>query len=442
MQRSNTNIINYTINPLHMTPEENAHLYLLLQSKNDETIFPNSSTNTPCTHSVTYHSHNRTCHTTYHLSLTHPLIKYQRRKNESEYRYAVLGKILGHGAQGCVASVEATIKMDDKLVVKIKNTRIAKILKPHTLQMTASISRDVALNEYIIMNRLANYFKPHTISYSKNNQLHILISHRFSGIDLGKILYSPEKKIYQLSLAQRIKLASLLLQGLKRLHDAGIIHRDIKPDNILVQLDTSNNPISADIIDMGLAREIDLLQTQEVRSPGTPRFASPEAWAGHEINQPADIYAMGKIFWLIFCNLDIAINFIFGPSWFNNTFSNTQPPIEKLFDDNGIDIPHDIRAIIYYLLTHMNDRNPATRATIVECLSLLDTIKMASKVIRFLGNPAHANLTTSQALPTYASQAGSYSPVLFAAAAAAAQPQTESNITPTNQENQFVTPDI
>lgn len=76
--------------------------------------------------------------------------------------------------------------------------------------------------------------------------------------------------------------------GLKDIHDAGVIHRDIKPNNIRL-----DNEGVVKIIDFGLARSRDEAKTRGV--VGTPVFMAPELWGNQTVsfNSSIDVYAFG-----------------------------------------------------------------------------------------------------------------------------------------------------
>ena len=100
-----------------------------------------------------------------------------------------------------------------------------------------------------------------------------------------------------------MEIASFLIavaEGVKSLHDCGVVHRDIKPQNIMRRKDGS--PV---IIDLGLAKRISdsqrlpqstlsIVDGRQV-GLGTPQYAAPEQFSGGEITPGVDIHALGKL---------------------------------------------------------------------------------------------------------------------------------------------------
>jgi eukaryotic-like serine/threonine-protein kinase len=94
-----------------------------------------------------------------------------------------------------------------------------------------------------------------------------------------------------LGLEESAALAAQLGRGLDELHARGIVHRDVKPSNIL--LDASG---AAALSDFGLARAADSTRlTAEGQILGTPHYLAPELIEGGEASVASDVYALGCV---------------------------------------------------------------------------------------------------------------------------------------------------
>src|SRR6476646_464784 len=93
-----------------------------------------------------------------------------------------------------------------------------------------------------------------------------------------------------------VEIAAQMLDGLAHAHRRGIIHRDVKPSNVLVE-DTDGD-ISVRVLDFGLAQfdEADTL-TAVGDVPGTLAYISPERLSGKEASERSDVWAVGVILW-------------------------------------------------------------------------------------------------------------------------------------------------
>ena len=95
-----------------------------------------------------------------------------------------------------------------------------------------------------------------------------------------------------LLLPEALRIALGVLDGLEYAHRQGVVHRDLKPGNIL--LDREGR---AKLVDFGLATMSDMntIETVSGRILGTPRYMSPEQVDGQDTTAASDIYAMGVV---------------------------------------------------------------------------------------------------------------------------------------------------
>ncbi len=110
------------------------------------------------------------------------------------------------------------------------------------------------------------------------------------GEDLADLL----QRIGRLPADKALDTARKICGGLAAAHDRGVIHRDLKPQNIM--LNKRSEPV---IMDFGLAAVADQLTGAEARN-GTPAYMSPEQLRGDEVTAKSDIYALGLVLYEIF----------------------------------------------------------------------------------------------------------------------------------------------
>jgi hypothetical protein len=117
-----------------------------------------------------------------------------------------------------------------------------------------------------------------------------LVMERVEGRELDAIL----REEAPLPLARVQELGAGLLDALAHAHAQGVLHRDLKPTNILV--DGEGRP---KLLDFGLARLTgELTLTQPFALAGTPQFMAPEQLRGERVQVPSDLYAVGLILYL------------------------------------------------------------------------------------------------------------------------------------------------
>ncbi len=107
----------------------------------------------------------------------------------------------------------------------------------------------------------------------------------------GEDLRSLIRRIGQLSVAKAIDIAKQICEGLAEAHAMGVIHRDLKPQNIMIDREGM-----AKIMDFGIAR---FVMTKGLTTTGTiigtPEYMSPEQAEGKGVDQRSDIYSLGIV---------------------------------------------------------------------------------------------------------------------------------------------------
>jgi TonB family protein len=93
-----------------------------------------------------------------------------------------------------------------------------------------------------------------------------------------------------MSLARRLQLIEDMCRGLEHAHKAGIIHRDVKPANIMVDAEGTLK-----ILDFGIAKLGHAGHTQISALVGTPKYMSPEQIAGKAVTRRSDIFSVGLV---------------------------------------------------------------------------------------------------------------------------------------------------
>ena len=117
----------------------------------------------------------------------------------------------------------------------------------------------------------------------------------------GETLESLIKRSGRLEVKLALDIATQVAGGLAAVHKKGLVHRDIKPTNIMVSFEEGGGP-AAKIIDLGLAKAVagsysDATISLPGAFAGTPEFASPEQFAGAGVDIRSDLYSLGVTLW-------------------------------------------------------------------------------------------------------------------------------------------------
>jgi WD40 repeat protein/serine/threonine protein kinase len=117
----------------------------------------------------------------------------------------------------------------------------------------------------------------------------------------GETLEELIKRSGRLDVRLALDIALQVANGLAAVHKEGLVHRDIKPGNIMVSLEEGRGA-TVKIIDLGLAKPVAESHSDAAISlpgafAGTPSFASPEQCSGASVDIRSDVYSLGVTLW-------------------------------------------------------------------------------------------------------------------------------------------------
>ncbi len=199
-------------------------------------------------------------------------------------KYKVLER-LGSGGMGTVFLCEHKL-MRRRVAVKVLPTVRAN--DPASLERFYREARAVAALDHPNI--------VHAYDIDQDEQLHFLVMEYVDGTSLQDLV----KKSGPLDVVRACHYIRQAAQGLEHAHEAGLVHRDIKPGNILV-----DRTGMVKLLDMGLARffndEDDILTKKYDESVlGTADYLAPEqAIDSHSVDIRADIYGLGATFYFL-----------------------------------------------------------------------------------------------------------------------------------------------
>jgi len=190
-------------------------------------------------------------------------------------RYEIIEE-LGKGGMGKVYRVE------DK---KIKGEIALKLIKPEIAADKKIIER--FSNELKMARMIAHRNVCRMFDIGEEKGAHFITMEYVSGEDLKSMI----RMSGQLSVGTAVSITKQVCDGLAEAHRLGVVHRDLKPQNIMI--DKEGNAL---IMDFGIARS---LKAKGITGPGvmigTPEYMSPEQVEGKETDQRSDIYSLGVI---------------------------------------------------------------------------------------------------------------------------------------------------
>ncbi|MBP6094847.1 MAG: bifunctional protein-serine/threonine kinase/phosphatase [Methyloversatilis sp.] len=170
------------------------------------------------------------------------------------------------------------------LLYRVKDIATGETMVLKTLREDVADDDAVAalVHEEWLARRVVSPHFPQVISHPGRSALYYLMTWHD-----GATLRARLDAGHQFDFTRVVQLATTLLRALGALHRLGIVHRDIKPDNL--HLDAHG---TLRVLDLGVAAS-DGEDFREINNPGTPSYMAPELFAGSVASESSDLYAVG-----------------------------------------------------------------------------------------------------------------------------------------------------
>jgi len=192
---------------------------------------------------------------------------------------------IGHGGMGTVYRGHHQA-LDVPVAVKVLSAEFARVHESARARFTREARSAAKIQHQNLVG---------VLSVGEEAGVHFIVMPYVDGENLEVRL----ERVGRLGVAEAVAIAVEICAGLQAAHDNDIVHRDIKPENILID---SQGRVK--IADLGLAKSsaerIRLTESDEAM--GTPHYMAPEqALSPHDVDQRADIYAVGCVLFRMLC---------------------------------------------------------------------------------------------------------------------------------------------
>ncbi|MBC7932011.1 MAG: SUMF1/EgtB/PvdO family nonheme iron enzyme [Rubrivivax sp.] len=270
------------------------------------------------------------------------------RTLEGRYR---IDSLIGLGGMGSVYRVTRLL-IGDEVAMKILHSE--RVADPHVGERFRREAQAAARLKH--PNAVSIYDFGIT-----SDGLQYLVMELLEGLSLRQII----KQEGSLPPSVAAEITTQVCAALDEAHRRHIVHRDIKPDNIIINSTFAG--LRVKVLDFGIAKLRDdvashLTQTGSVM--GTPHYMSPEQCLGEELDSRADIYSMGIVLYEMLC----------GRVPFNSPVSTAvvvqhvnQPPQSLRTINTGIS--PQVEAVVFHALEKQREARPPTASALAQELT-------------------------------------------------------------------------
>lgn len=262
-------------------------------------------------------------------------------KNIAGSKYRILGPI----GQGQFGQVFCGIHRSTGQVVALKQLDNHRLTTPrflHELNLLASLQHP-------------NIVEFHTLEYSGSGRY--LVMDYCEGGTLRQLINAPSQP---LSLQQALQLVIDVVQGLEHAHQHGVVHCDLKPENVLLTLTATG--WTAHLSDFGVARWLAAPDPETRRGDtGSPAYMAPERFYS-DYSPASDLYAAGVLLY------ELAVG--------KRPFSGTPGDLMTAHLNQPLEVPDKIPTLVSDIIRQATQKLPQKRFTSAQ--AMLKALRLAA----------------------------------------------------------------
>jgi len=249
---------------------------------------------------------------------------------------------VGHGGMGVVFAAQQS-PLNRTVALKVLNPRLA-----NDADFAARFQREAAL--------LMQADSPHVIKvldHGRVGECLYLAMQWVAGGDLASYL----KQHGQLPIHLAAELSAQVGSALADAHACGVIHRDVKPSNVL--LATTGSSLFAYLCDFGIAQSEPSGLTQAGAVAGSMAFTAPERFEGRTATERSDLYSLGCLFWALITGRNP-----YSGTDFQIAKQHLDAPIPQIAANSAVEVR--VNRILQALLAKDPLARPASAVQVVE----------------------------------------------------------------------------
>lgn len=267
-------------------------------------------------------------------------------------RYRVDG-VLGRGSMGVVLKVW-DLHLEEDVALKVVRGALA----------TDPVFMDQLKQEIRLARRITHRFVMRTHDFGESGGVPYVTMEYLKGVTLQGLMDGRGR----LPLPLVLRIARQVAEGLEAAHAAQVVHRDIKPMNVLFDVRGD-----AKIMDFGLAAPARGGAAQGGQTVGTPRYMSPEQIRGERVDARCDLYSLGIMLFELCAGVP-PYSEMRVPDLLNQ---HLEAPVPKLVAACP-EAPEELAALAARLMAKRREDRPQSAAEVVEILKLIAAAADAS----------------------------------------------------------------